>query len=191
MSIASQQMAVKRLRATFQPPPEEPKKKHCLVVVYPLWHWVAPLPLPIGAFPLLLPGTVAGRFRFPVLEFVVRMTSLQTGWRRQSDSVQEPRGCFFGGELKLEPFSSHFSCRGFVILAPGRRGAAERSIITASAGSRHERPAVKGPGTTIRRRFAQSRWRSREVSAVPSTSQPREGSEVDVDSLAVPPPLLC
>lgn len=70
-----------RIRASFQTPMKKTKKKNGLVAVYRLWHWVAPLSLPICGFPpmvfpLLLPGAVAERFRFPVQEFVVRMTSL-------------------------------------------------------------------------------------------------------------------
>lgn len=70
-----------RIRASFQPPMKKTKEEkwsRCSIpflalggatVASHLWF-------SLMVFPLLLPGAVAERFRFPVQEFVVRMTSL-------------------------------------------------------------------------------------------------------------------
>lgn len=79
---------------------------------------------------------------------------------------------FFWRRTKTGAVSSHFSCSNFGVLTTwSGEGFGSGASSQPPPASRHERPAVKEPGTENRRRFTQSRWRSREVSTIVSITQ--------------------
>lgn len=107
-------MAVNKLWARFQPPMKKPTKKYYLVVVCHLWHWVAPLPLPICGFPP--PASRYCRGALPLSRAgICRMHDVTLNWLETAEWLGPgTKRLFFGGELKLELFSSHFPCTGFI-----------------------------------------------------------------------------